>query len=94
MTTFWVLLTLVSFPTIYSTVLYMHVMGNHLSIVRALERARAGDLGRPDVSRLCAETERNLDHFDRVGKLVVWGWGLLFVFSLLMEILVLARLIP
>lgn len=78
----------------YCTVLYMRVMGNHLSIVRALERARAGDLWRPDLSRLCAETERNLDRFDRVGELVVWGWGLLFVFSLLMEIPALARIIP
>lgn len=94
MTTFWVLLALLAFPTIYCTVLYVRVIGNHPVIVQALERARAGDPGRPDVSRLCAETERDLDRFDQVGELVVWGWGLLFVFSLLMEIPAVAELIP
>lgn len=94
MITFWTLLALLAPPTGYCTVLYMRVIGKHPAIQRAIERAKAGDAERPDVTRLCAEVGRDSDRFLLVGKSVVWGWGLLLVFCVLMEIPAVAQIVP
>ncbi len=94
MTTFWTLLALLALPTGYCTVLYMRVIGKHPAVKRALARAERGQAERPDVTRLCAEMERDSDHLLLVGKFVAWGWGLLLVFCLLMEIPAVAQIVP